>query len=604
MFKTKRFRAREAQLERALNTKRMEAIWKNYVRDTLRKQPISDLHDHYDFHINRKNRIKSLIATVLNGNYQPARPLRIRSEKSHGMSRHLVFLNPEDAIVLESVADFIMPIIKKAQPCDNSYFSRNHKQPKGPENVDDSFAYPWWVLWPQFQKRILEFANHRKVTVVTDVATYYDTIDFIRLRNYISSLGEFSEVFLDFLFFLFERFVWRPDYLPFPGRGLPQLNLDAPRLVAHAFLFEIDEFLNETTNGDFVRWLDDIDFGCDSVKEAQYILRDMDELLLSRGLHLNSSKTKILSKKEAFEYFQLKENRYLTILERRIKRKIKEGKQIYYEIKRLRRRYYEFNRVPQIGQWEKVVKRYFTLASICKSPFLIKDSTKYLKQNPALRLSIFNYFLALGWSPDREQILLDYIPRANDDDSFMRGIDVLISWIPQNTVKYKIKMVNFTRSLDANEPVKFYASLKLLAKYGSCKDIERFIIKYIHVWKSNSWLARQVACLWPILENQGIKNTIKNIINSFGLSYAKQVIDNYELISNNPKTIRKQVKPYIFALMKYDIFPLHKLLISISVLTGPVKRKTKLEIRKKLLSLVRDPIYRYRLKKLVYKTKG
>ena len=598
MFKTKRFREREAQLKKALNEKRMESLWQKYVRDSLRKQPISDLHDHYDFHIHRKNRFKAIVTMVLNGNYQPTRPLRIRSEKSHGMSRHLVFLKPEDAIVLESIADFLVPIIKKAQPCDNSYFSRNHDQPKGPEDVDDSFGYPWWILWPQFQKRILQFAEHRKFTVVTDVATYYDTIDFVRLRNYVSSLGEFSEVFLDFLFFLFERFVWRPDYLPFPGRGLPQINLDAPRLVAHAYLFEIDRFLNEVTGGDFVRWLDDIDFGCNSFKDAQTILRDMDELLLSRGLHLNSSKTKILSKKEAFKYFQLRENRYLTVLQRRIKRRLKNSENVYWETKKLKARYYKFINSEKLGQWQKVVKRYFTLATLCRSSFLVKYSSDYLKNYSSLRSSIFNYFLSLGWSLDKEQILFEYIKIANDDESFMGAIDVLISWVPQNTIHYKNKMVNLAKSFDSNEPVRFYAALKILAKFGSPNDIEKFISTFIPVWKNNDWLARQVASIWPLLKKRGIKDTIKNIINSFGLSYARRVLDNYELISSNKRIVKRKVQPYIFALMKYNIFPIHKFLITMSVLTGTIPAGQKNYIREKLLALIEDPIYRYRIKKI------
>lgn len=597
MFKTKRFRNREIQLENALNPYKMDSLWKSHVRDTLRNQAINDLHDHYDFHLHRKNRIKSIITTVLNGNYQPEKPIRIRSEKSHGMSRHLVFLNPEDALVIESVAVFIMPIIQKAQPCDNSFFSRNHKLPKGPESVDDSFAYPWWLLWPQFQKRILDFAEHRKITVVTDVATYYDTIDFTRLRNFISCLGEFSEIFLDFLFFLFERFVWRPDYLPFPGKGLPQLNLDAPRLVAHAFLFEIDSFLNEVTKGDFVRWLDDIDFGCDSVKEAQHILRDMDELLLSRGLHLNSSKTKILSREEAFKHFQLKENRYISALQNRVKRRIDEKKNLIWEIKKLKRRYYKFTESEKIGQWEKIVKRYFTIARMCNTSFLVDKSSSFIKNNSSLRSSIFHYFKALGWSHYAEHLLSEYLPIANDDESFMGTIDVLMTWIPPNTIIYKKNMVSLAIRINIESPVRFFGALKLMAKYSNSSGTEAFIIKYIDLWRTNDWLARQVACLWPILKTKGVKSTIKNVINSFGLSNAKLVLDNYELIANSKKVVNKQVRPYIFALMKYNVYPFHKLLICLCILKGEFSSKMKKDITERLLNIIKDPIYRFQIQK-------
>jgi hypothetical protein len=64
-------------------------------------------------------------------------------------------------------------------------------------------------------------------------------------------------------------------------------------MVAHAFLFEVDQLLQDKVGTDFVRWLDDIDFGCDSVSDAQDILRALDELLLSRGLHLNFAATDV-----------------------------------------------------------------------------------------------------------------------------------------------------------------------------------------------------------------------------------------------------------------------------------------------------------------------
>ena len=35
----------------------------------------------------------------------------------------------------------------------------------------------------------------------------------------------------------------------------------APRLLAHALLFEVDYLLKKRTQNNFVRWMDDINFG-------------------------------------------------------------------------------------------------------------------------------------------------------------------------------------------------------------------------------------------------------------------------------------------------------------------------------------------------------
>jgi hypothetical protein len=61
--------------------------------------------------------------------------------------------------------------------------------------------------------------------------------------------------------------------------------------------------------------------------------------------------------------------------------------------------------------------------------------------------------------------------------------------------------------------------------------------------------------------------------------------------------VAKQVKPYVYALMKYNIYPLHKFLVVMSILEGTINLKIKTEIRDKLLTLINDPIYRFKIKK-------
>lgn len=512
------------------------------------------------------------------------------------MSRQLVFLNPSDALVIEAVADFIFPHIKNAQPCNNAYFSRNQAQPKGPADVDETFGYPWWILWPQFQSKILEFAQQRKCVVVTDVATYYDTIDFGRLRNFLSSLGHFSEVLLDFLFFMFERFVWRPDYLPFPGRGLPQINLDAPRLVAHAFLFEVDSLLQKYTNGDFVRWLDDIDFGCDSEQEAKKILRAVDEILLSRGLHLNSSKTTILSPIEAFEHFQLKENRYLTILGKRVKRHIAQKLTLWPETKLLRKRFGAFYRRKKVGQWKKVFKRFINIATDCKTEFMVSICGQILKNEADLRESVYRYYTALDWSTERENHLLRHIETSLDDDSFSRTIDVFLTWRQFPTISFIQKMRSLAFKIQTEEPVRFYGALRLLAKFGNSHDLHKFVTKYHMHWRSNEWLGRQVASIWPRLKMDETRQTVANIVASFGLREASAVIDNFNSISIEKSTHRDQIRKYVLAPQKNGVFPLHKFLITLGVLqttTGEIKE----QLRQDLLSVHTDNIYRFHILK-------
>ncbi len=66
------------------------------------------------------------------------------------------------------------------------------------------------------------------------------------------------------LIFVLSDLLWQPDYTPRIEVGLPQINLDAPRLLAHCFLYELDAFLDSDPNRDFVRYMDDIDVGVDT----------------------------------------------------------------------------------------------------------------------------------------------------------------------------------------------------------------------------------------------------------------------------------------------------------------------------------------------------
>jgi len=57
MLKAARFGIREDELDKALHPQSMAALWKKHIRSVLRDQPVKDLHDYYDFHINLNYRI-------------------------------------------------------------------------------------------------------------------------------------------------------------------------------------------------------------------------------------------------------------------------------------------------------------------------------------------------------------------------------------------------------------------------------------------------------------------------------------------------------------------------------------------------------------------
>jgi hypothetical protein len=216
----------------------------------------------------------SLESEVRSGSYIPRPPIRLLSEKSKGLCRQLVIPSAKDALVLQTLSDALWAEIKTKAPSKTSFFApEDHsfsKMTKG-----HSSEYGPLHAWLSFQETIFGFSNRHPFVVITDIANYYDSISYDHLRNVLADLSLAREHALDLLIYTLSTMLWQPDYMPRVPIGLPQSNLDAPRLLAHCFLFEIDRLL-ESKRLEFARYMDDMDIGVDSVAEGKLVLRDLD----------------------------------------------------------------------------------------------------------------------------------------------------------------------------------------------------------------------------------------------------------------------------------------------------------------------------------------
>ncbi len=272
----------------------------------MRRQPIPDPLENLDFHIRLDAMCAAIEAEVLSGAYIPASPIRFLSEKSRGLCRQLVIPSVKDALVLQTLSDALWAEIRSKAPTKKSFYAPgDHQFSKVIKG--HSSEYGSLNAWLAFQETIFGFAKSKKFVVVTDISNYYDTISYDHLRNILADLSIAREHALDLLIYTLSCMLWQPDYMPRVPVGLPQSNLDAPRLLAHCFLFEIDEFLSHTPKVDFARYMDDIDIGVDSVAAAKSVLRDLDLALQTRQIRLNSGKTRILSESDAYRHFKIRE---------------------------------------------------------------------------------------------------------------------------------------------------------------------------------------------------------------------------------------------------------------------------------------------------------
>ena len=204
----------------------------------MRRQAIPDPLENLDFHTRLDAICTTIEAEVLSASYIPDTPTRFLAEKSKGLCRQLVIPSVKDALILQTLSDALWAEIKLKAPTKKSFYSpgdhqfskmiKGHTSEYGPINA-----------WLAFQETIFGFAKSKKYIVVTDIANYYDSISYDHLRNILADLSPAREHALDLLIYTLSWMLWQPDYMPRVPVGLPQSNLDAPRLLAHSFLWLI-----------------------------------------------------------------------------------------------------------------------------------------------------------------------------------------------------------------------------------------------------------------------------------------------------------------------------------------------------------------------------
>ena len=585
---------RPVDLAEALTPAAMKRAWKT-VRMGLRSQPVQDLHDFLDVHRTFDAFANRVRGDVLSGVYRPASAEFALLEKRDGITRRLAIPEPRDALLLQCVVEVLESKLKSVQPSPNAYYSKSHT-PKSVEAVDHTFAYPWWILWPEFQERIYKFTSTFPFVVIADVANYYDCIPLAALRHTIAACGLFRETLLDFLFFMLEAFSWRPFYIPHSGVGLPQLNFDAPRLLAHAYLFKVDELLAAATDNNFVRWMDDIDAGVPTRESGKLLLRNLELALNRLGLRLNASKSRILSAEEAVEHFCLHENRALTIIENALDAPVV-GAPVVTETKRiLKRRFKKFSRSEPHGNWDKVYKRYFKLFGTLKDPFLERHLPDLLASVPSLRDAAFRYLIALGYSRRRLQIVRDFVTSGHceDDVSLSAAVHCLVDWHVPASHAGRSAVVDIGNRV-ARKSGEFTSSgiiagLWLISKYGSPDDLMRLIRESVMVWTKSNWAARQVASVASLLSEPDQTSIYEHIVVG-GLLNALGVMAHFTEL-RKLRRLDIQIEPYLLDVPKPGrAYPLYKILIARAVLRSQLPRNVKTNLKTTLIAITRDGNY-------------
>lgn len=514
-MRSPRFDIRSKPLRRIFSPANLEKIWRTKVRVSMRQQYLSDGVENFDFHVERKLECRKLSKLVLDGSYVPQKAQRVLVEKSKGLCRQIVVPSVQDAIILQCLSDALYAQIKGKAPTERSFF-----EPKEHRFSSVRSTYGTFASWLNFQRELFNFSRNRAFVVITDIANYYDTISYSHLRNIISSITDVEESVLDMLIFVLSDLLWQPDYSPRVEIGLPQIDLDAPRLLAHCFLYELDEFLDGDTSLDFVRYMDDIDIGVDTIVNAKRALRSVDLVLQTKQVRLNSGKTQILTQQEALVHFRVSENARLDRLQDRVTRRLKAALPLDRERKFIEQRLLRglksnsFN----TGNGEKILKRWLTLASKVNSRLPPSVIERLIRLRPSVRENVLAYVRSQPLTPARARVLssLSTSQWLLDDAAPVDIANNLVETLVPRKNGIDAHIQDLIRSHDPTTYFGFYCAMWLQSKYASLAELLDIICHQRTTWLPHERLGRQVGALRPLFHRSPLQ-----------ASYEREVFASY-----------------------------------------------------------------------------
>lgn len=512
IMRSPRFDIRAKKLRKIFSPQNIERIWRKKIRVSMREQFMCDGIENFDFHVSCGIESQKLSHLILSGDYVPQKAQRILVEKSKGLCRQLVIPSIQDAIVLQCLSDALYASIKGKAPTNKAFYEpKDHKFSSFPN------GYGTFAAWLNFQKELFDFSKTRKFIVVTDIANYYDSISYVHLRNAIASISGVKECVIDMLIYVLGDLLWQPDYTPRIEVGLPQINLDAPRLLAHCFLYELDAYLASHSERDFVRYMDDIDIGVDTIVDAKQALKAVDLVLQTKQVRLNSGKTLILTRSEAIRHFRIFENARLDTVQASVEHRLKNGLPLDRQRAHVEARIRQGLRKKSfdIGNGEKILKRWLGLAAktgATVKPTVLED---IIKRRPAVRENVYSFIRSRPLTPSIASALarVSQSGLLVDDAAMVEMSNYLVETFVKTRHCHKmIEMV-----IASNNPQSYfglYSKLWLQSKYATTTELFATLEASRKFWSPHKRLGRLAASFTPLFRGSLEEESFKELLNS------------------------------------------------------------------------------------------
>ncbi|WP_170381172.1 RNA-directed DNA polymerase [Ruegeria atlantica] len=581
--------------------KNLKEEWKKRVRAQLRKQLIFDAIEYRDINDDIDNLASKIRREVTGGSYSVRQPKRYLAEKSRGLCRQMTLIHPRDLLVLERLSRSVYFELKKKAPSSSAFFEPDDGSfVKGFKQSD--FEYGSFASWKKFQKAVLGFAKENKFIIVTDVANFYDFINFQHLRNIVASLADIREATLDLLIYVLNRLTWTPDFMPLTQVGMPQIETTATRVLANAMLYEVDRVCESSAISNYARFMDDMDIGVESIPAAKRVIRDVDLTLQSRQLRLNSSKTKILSQKDAYRHFCVAENlllaRFETIIEKG--RHLNWTRQLLvslYELWLCRTPFSgpgeksRFN----AGNGSKIHKYILSLLYQCGGKVPEQDLLWLVRNEPGMRSTALRY---LGSSNKNNSNLAEILKilrsgRFVDDASLVDTAGYMLHAKFRKTARCISLANEYCQIAASQSDIGLHSAIFVASKFLPRSSILDLLAKNKERISSDYWLSRAAAGISPVFIGQGADwSSYHGIINEIDSEDAYDVL-NYMLETSSASTYSVSLKAYLDA--KNRSFPQEiyypKVLVLLAAARNPKSSALTPKMHKRHPALKKDPFF-------------
>lgn len=467
---------------------RLGRAWKQ-VRRESRSVTIRDCIDFRDWTQDHQAALEFLRADLISGVYQPERPGRFEMPKSKGAFRLITVLGIRDAIVYRAIADAALEAAsEKHKKVKGAFFSRRHAQtPVGDtfslNSGDSSRFFDIWLRYNEYRTRSM-LTKPYEFLVVSDISNYFDSIHHELLMEHLAPLGIPRPV-ISTLGRLLELLKPPAGHSPNPRVGIPVDEYDCSRQLAHLFLYEFDYTVcSQVGEDNYVRWMDDHNFGVNSLARAHAAVNEACRALACQRLTVNAGKTKILRPVDVVNHFALDINQELTRFENKWGGLFKDWDDDAKKDFDLRVDNWR-DRAAETGVQDKILKRIYGLAAKVGSSHL--DSYAYvdLLRNPMLSGRIF---LSLAVRNEHEKLLSIFQMYVRQGHSLYDAVeaaffDSLLRVSAQDADRIQIKKfcVQFAMGMVEGQSISSYGiATALIAAYWFGADSTSLLSLYDH----------------------------------------------------------------------------------------------------------------------------